>query len=125
MTKNLPHSCGQHSIDEHFEGKEPVVRRIFDALVGRVRECGEVTVYAQKSRIVFMVAVRFAAVSTRKNALIGHLWMERAASHAAVVRSEVLGARSVLNHFRFTEPSQIDEAFSALIEEAYSSHNNV
>jgi Domain of unknown function (DUF5655) len=125
VTKNLWHSCGQHSIDGHFEGKAPVVRRIFDAFAERVRGCGAVTIYAQKSRIVCMVTVRFAAVSARKNALIGHLWMERGAEHPCITKVETFGARSILNHFRFTDPAQIDDAFAALVAEAYSSHHNV
>lgn len=48
VTRNMPHSCGHHSIDEHFVGKPPEIRQIFDALVRAVRRCGRVHVYAQK-----------------------------------------------------------------------------
>jgi hypothetical protein len=44
VTRNLWHSCGRHRVDEHFEGKDPVVRRIYRAFVKRVRACGPVTI---------------------------------------------------------------------------------
>jgi len=125
VTRNLWHSCGRHRVEEHFKGKDPVVRRIYRAFVKRVRACGPVTIYAQKSRIVCMVAVRFAAASTRKSWLVCHLWMERRAEHPSIVKVETFGPRSVLNHFRFTDPSQVDDAFGALVAEAYSSHGNL
>lgn len=125
VTKNLWHSCGRHRVEEHFEGKDPVVRRIYRAFVKRVRACGPVTIYAQKSRIVCMRAVRFAAASTRKRSFACHLWMERQTEHPSMVKVETLGPRSVLNHFRFTDPSQVDDAFGALVAEAYSSHGNL
>lgn len=125
MTKNLWHSCGWVDIEDHFKGKDPIVRRIYDAFVERVRACGPVTIYGQKTRIVCMVAVRFAAASTRKRSFACHLWMERRAEHPSMVKVETFGPRSVLNHFRFTDPSQIDDAFGALVAEAYSSHGNV
>ncbi|MFQ6044883.1 MAG: hypothetical protein ACE5PT_00810 [Gemmatimonadales bacterium] len=45
---------------------QPVVRKLFNGVKALVRECGPVTVYAQKTRIVFMVRVRFAGVTVRK-----------------------------------------------------------
>jgi hypothetical protein len=41
-----------------------------------------------------------------------------------LVKVETFGPRSVVNTVRFTDPSQVDGAFGALVAEAYSSHGN-
>lgn len=40
-----------------------------------VEECGPVTVYAQESRIVFMVRVRFASVIVRARSIRIGFWL--------------------------------------------------
>ncbi len=44
----MSHSCGHHTIDEHFENKGPQIRELFEVLVKVVRRFGPVHVYAQK-----------------------------------------------------------------------------
>lgn len=66
VTRNIWHSCGRYRIADHFVVAQPVVRKLFNGVKALVRECGPVTVYAQKTRIVFMVRVRFAGVTVRK-----------------------------------------------------------
>ena len=67
---NIWHSCGRYELDGHFAGKDLLVRRMFDQLVRVARRCSPMTVYAQKTRIVFMVRVRFGGAVIRK------LWLD-------------------------------------------------
>jgi len=124
VTRNLWHSCGRYRVEAHFAGTEPVVRRVYRKVVTLVRACGPVTIYAQKSRIVCMVRVRFAAFVVRKGSLICALWLTRRAEHPAIVRLEGLGPRSFANSFRFTDPAQVDDAFVALLRAVYAAHGN-
>lgn len=114
------HSCGHHSIDEHFEGKSQEIRQIFDALVRAVRRFGRVHVYAQKTRIVFQTRGRFVAITPRKRHLGGHIWLKRPRSHPLVFRIESLLDRDFVHHFRLTHVEEVDESFCDLIREAYS-----
>ena len=118
MTRNLWHSCGRYRLADHFVGRQPVVRRIFARLRQLVRACGPVTVYAQKTRIVFQVRVRFTGAVTRQRSLEAGVWLKRRAAHPRLARLEVLG-REYLHYFRFTDPAQLDRAFAALVKEAY------
>ena len=99
-----------------------MVRRIYRALTKLVRSCGPVTVYAQKTRIVCMVQVRFASIVTRKNALTCGLWLRRPVEHPAIVRTDRYGPDLYYPFFNFTDPSQLDDAFADLVREAYEAH---
>jgi hypothetical protein len=71
------HSCTRYRVDDHFTGKDPIVRKLFDRYLALVRRCGPVTVYAQKTRIVFQNRVRFAGAAPRNRWLEGRLWLKR------------------------------------------------
>ncbi len=78
------------------------------------------TIYAQKTRIVCMVSVRFAGAIVRKNSVQCGLWLRRRAEHPALQTIETLGPQSHVHYFQFTDPSQLDGAFAKLVREAYA-----
>jgi hypothetical protein len=120
VTRNMSHSCGHHTIEEHFEGKDPRVRALFDALARAVRRCGRVHVYAQKTRIVFQTRGRFVAVTPRQRHLAGHVWLKRRRPHPLVHRIESLLDRDFVHNFRLSRPEELDESFRDLLREGYS-----
>jgi hypothetical protein len=80
VTPNMWHSCRRHSLDEHFKGKDPMLRKIFDRYLALIKKCGPVTVYAQKTRITFQVRVRFSNVVVKKIWLDGDVWLNAKSS---------------------------------------------
>lgn len=119
VTANIWHSCGRYELEPHFNGRSPIVQEIFDDLVAAGEACGPVTVYPQKSRIVFMVRVRFASVMTRKKWLYFSLWLTRRIDHSCLTHTDVFGSDSFVHRFRLSDPSQIDQQLEAFICEAY------
>ena len=119
VTSNMSHSCGHHSIEEHFYDKRPEIRELFDALVYATRSIGPVHVYAQKTRIVFQTRGRFVAVTPRKSHLGGHLWLKRSRPHPLIHRIDALG-RDFVHNFRLTRREDLDASFYDLLREAYS-----
>ena len=120
VTRHMSHSCGSHSIDEHFRGADAVVREIFDALVAAARAIGPVHVYAQKSRIVFQTRGRFVSLTPRKSFMAGHLWLKRRRAHPALHRVESLRNRDFVHNFRLASVAEIDRSFRSLLREAYA-----
>ena len=120
VTRNMSHSCGRYSIDEHFVDKPSEIRDIFDALLRVVRRFGRVHVYAQKSRIVFQTRGRFVSITPRKSHLGGHIWLKRPRTHPLVFRIESLLDRDFVHNFRLTKRDDLDESFCDLLREAYS-----
>jgi Domain of unknown function (DUF5655) len=120
VTRNMAHSCGHHAIEDHFRGKDPHVRELFDALLRATQSLGPVHAYAQKSRIVFQTRGRFVAITPRKHHLAGHLWLKRRRQHPLVYRVESLLDRDYVHNFRLTSTNQIDSSFRELLQEAYA-----
>jgi hypothetical protein len=77
VSVNRNHSCGHFSLEDHFAGKEPVVRELFDFLLETMREFGSVSVFPVKTRIVLRAEVQFAAAMPRKRWLDGYSWLKR------------------------------------------------
>ena len=107
VVANTWHSCGNYSLDAHFSGKEPTVRQIFDALVEQVEQFGPVTVYAQKTRIVFQVRTRFVAIFTRKRWLIVQIRLKRQAEHPLLQRVERYTYRDFGHLIRLQQPEEV------------------
>lgn len=119
VTANLWHSCGRYSVADHFKGKPAVLRRTFDAYVAAARTHGRVTVYAQKTRIVFQQRVRFAGVVVRKDWVEATMWLRHRVSHPLLIRTESFGQLGFGLHFRLSDPQDIDQAMIDLLGEAY------
>ena len=49
-----------------------------------------------------------------------HLVLARRAEHPLFRKVEVYSARNVLHAFRLTSPAEVDDAFAALVAEAYA-----
>jgi Domain of unknown function (DUF5655) len=119
VTSNIWHSCGRYRIEDHFAGKEPRVRELFDGLEDVIRGFGPVNVYAQKTSIVFQVRIRFARAMPKKQWLDGHFWLKRRVSHPKVTKVEHLLRRDWIHWFRLNAPADLDRAFVRLLKESY------
>ena len=123
ITPNMWHSCGRWRLADHFAGKPRVIRQLFNRLCKVVRECGPVTIYAQKTRIVFQVRVRFGGVIARYHWLEAGLWLERRAQHPTLQRVQPFAAYNSHGYghfFRLTALNQLDDDFAAFVREAYA-----
>jgi hypothetical protein len=120
VNANTFHSCGYYDIEDHFVGKSRLVREIFDEFTVVVEGFGPVTVYAQKTRIVFQVRTRFAAVVPRQRWLTGHIWLKRRAEHPRIHRVEMYIYRDHGHIFRLNKLEDLDNAFQELLHEAYA-----
>ncbi len=119
-SRNLPHSCGNYRLADHFKRRPRAVRDVFNRWRDLARACGPVTVYAEKSRIVFQARVRFGGAIVHRDWIEGTLWLIRRAEHASLHRTESLGNQGYNLHFRLTQAGDCDRALQALVREAYS-----
>jgi hypothetical protein len=118
--RNQTHTCAAlGTVDDHFSGTDPVVRACFERILAVVSRLGPVEVLAERSRIALHARMSFAAFIPRRRWLDGHLVLARRVEHPAIRRVEVFSARNVLHAFRLTMPDEVDDAFEALITEAY------
>jgi hypothetical protein len=119
VTRNLAHSCGRYRLSDHFRGKDPGLREVFHAWVSAASAAGPVIVYAQKTRIVFQVRVRFGGAVVRTTWLDASLWLKREVRHPRLLRIENFGSLGYGLHFRLEQPKDVDRRLRALMREAY------
>ena len=85
------HSCGHYNLEDHFAGKEPVVRASYERLLETMKRFGSVGVFPVKTRIIFQAEVKFAAAIPR-------------------IRKMAMGVFRDYGHgFRLIRPDDVDE----------------
>ncbi len=92
------HSCGQYSLEAHFEKSEAHVFELYQRFEDLVKSIGPVTVIPQKTRISFQVRVRFAGCNVRKSYLWVHLWLKREIDHPRSVRSTCMDKIAIIGN---------------------------
>lgn len=78
------------------------------------------TVYAQKTRIVFQARARFTGVVVRRGWVDGAVWLKRRLALPQFHRIEKIPPGDYVHYFRLRDPSEIDAELAALEREAYA-----
>jgi hypothetical protein len=112
------HSCGQYDLEHHFEKRPAQVRDLFDRLREVIEEIGPVIVEPQKTRIVFLVRVRFAGVIVQSSGLKTHFWLTKPFKDPRF-RIEQYTPTTFVHSFKLTEPGQLDRRLKTLLRQAY------
>ena len=103
---------------DHFKGK-PKAFALFKAFRKTVEDIGPVRLVSSKSRIAFMVRVRFAGCTVRKQHLRAGMWLPYPVDSPKVVRKEFVPPHYYLLSFDIREPEDLDGEFRRLLREAY------
>jgi hypothetical protein len=118
--RNQTHTCRPlGSLDEHFAGKPPEIRAIFDAVVAAAERAGPVTVLPERTRIALQARMSFAAVTPRRAWVDGHVVLARRLESPRFRRIETFSARNHLHAFRFASVAEVDEEVAGWLAEAY------
>lgn len=112
------HSCVRVPLADHFEGR-PKAHRLFNELRKAIEAIGPVRIVSSKTRISFMVRVRFAGCTVRKDSLRAGMWLPYPFDTPRAIRKEFIPPRYHLASFDIREPEDIDEEFKRLLGEAY------
>lgn len=114
------HSCGRFRLLDHFRNKDPQLLKVFRAYRAMVRKLGPVTVYAQKSRIVFQARARFTGFIVKKHWLEGAVWFKRRLEHPRFHRILAIPPRDYVHYFKLRQTEDIDREVRAWAREAYA-----
>lgn len=103
------HGCGDYTVDGFFEGKAARLRELYDAWVALVGEFGPFEQVPTKSRIAFMVRVRFAGVArVRKDGLVWGFWLKRQILSHRFSKVEHLGKRDWIYQFVLRSEDELE-----------------
>jgi hypothetical protein len=112
------HSCVNVPISSHFRGK-PELRKVFDKYAALARRCARITIYAQKSRIVFQARARYAGCMVRKDHLEGGVWFKRRVEHPRFHRILHIPPHDYAHYFRLRSVDDVDAHLAKLLRAAY------
>jgi len=120
---NQSHSCFLQPLEAHFRRKAISTEKLFSALRKAVESNGPVTIVSSKTRIGFQTRMTFAAISVRKDHLVGHLVLASRIPDERFTKIETISPRNHVHHFRLRDVRQLDARFRMLIREAYAVGN--
>ncbi len=119
VTKNLSHSCGDHSVEKFLEGKTDVGRDLFRRFRALIAQCGPYELAPAKTRVAFMAEVRFASVNRVGDDCIDvHFVLPRTIESPRVRRVEHLGKLHVY-HVRLRHPRDFDRELADWLHQSY------
>ena len=102
------HSCKPQSIDSHFRGKDPTLKKLFDLLIGKLQKNGPLRVDAVKTSINLISRHHFGGVNVRRDYLrVGFLAREEIKS-PRVVHKQVVGPNRIGHSVVVRSASDID-----------------
>lgn len=122
VSANMWHSCGRYRLADLFATSQPQVFALFQKFRRMVKACGPSTMIPQKTRVVFMVRMRFAGATVRKTNLRVGLILERLLpADPRLEKTETFSPRCHAHYFRIDRAAQLDSTFQRWVREAYDS----
>lgn len=104
---------------DHLKGKDPVVSRMYDALIRQLRHFGPVTIDPNKTSIHLVNRFAFAGVYTRRNYINLVIPLSRMLDSPRVARSEQASANRFHHTVKLALEKDIDAELLSWLKEAY------
>ncbi len=108
VQRNLSHACGDHSVDKFLARTGPRGRALFDRFARLVAACGSCETAPAKTRVAFMVHVRFASVNrVTEEAIHVHFVLPRMLKSGRIHRVDRIG-NVFVHHMRLSDFAEFD-----------------
>ena len=120
VTKNMWHSCGRYTLKALFARSEPHVFLLFKKFAAMVRQCGRVTTVPQKTRVVFMVRVRFAGVYPRKTFVLVSFALPRRLKSPRIMKIEEYAQHFIGHTMEIHSEEDLDGELQGWLRESFA-----
>jgi Domain of unknown function (DUF5655) len=110
-----------YSVDDHFVGKDPSVREVYNRVLSVLRDIGPLAEEAKKTSIHLVRASALAGVETRKGYLLLNLKADHLVEGTRVVKSEQLSPRRYHFKVKLTRLDEVDAELQGWLRHAYDS----
>lgn len=110
----------EYTVSQHFDGKEPVVKSIYERILKETRKFGKVIEEPKKTSIHLVNKSAFAGVATQKVALVLNIKSASPIKHARIKKSEQISASRFHQEVKLTSPDEVDSVLIGWLQEAYS-----
>lgn len=119
VTRNMNHSCERHELGEVFRGRPTEVRALFDRFRAMVERRGPTRLIVYRDRVGFMVKVRFAGVTPKRDHILVSFWFTERDEDPRFSRIETLATNAHVHHARIRTPAELDGTVRRWIDRAY------
>jgi hypothetical protein len=118
--KNLWHSCTRYTVEEFLNGKPERAVELYNFFLSEYKKIGPITLHPLKSRIAFMVLVRFSGVSKLgKDYIEGSFWLKEKIESKKFHKVEFIPKDNYIHRFRIYNETDIDDEFKKYMNMAY------
>ncbi len=118
--RNQWHSCLTHSVDHHFRGTDPRLRRTYALLIARLRKLGPLRVDAVQSSINLASKYHFGGVSVRRDHLRLGFLSDEPIDDERIIKTAKLGPRRVGHTVILRSPSDVDGRLMHWLKQAHT-----
>ena len=108
-----------NTVEQHFAGKEPEVRKIYDALLRASRSLGPFEEEPKKTSIHLARKSAFAGVATRKDAVILTIKAAGDIQDPRVINHQHASASRWYLDIRLRQAKEVDAQLKGWLKEAY------
>ena len=119
VSRNLWHSCGEHTLEALFAGAGPEALDLAREYVALLESLGDVQVLAQKTRLVCVARVRFAGLVPRRHGLLASFALRRRLDSPRVLRIEDYGPGWQAHVVRVSDRSDLDDELRGWLQESH------
>ena len=112
------HSCRVRRIDDHFRGKNPDLRRLFDALRRALERTGPLRVDAVESTINLVSKHHFGGIAVRRDYLRVGFIADHEIRNGRILRADRVGAHRVSHHVLVRSMGDLDAQLLGWLAEA-------
>ena len=116
--QNQAHSCSVQRIDDHFRGKHPKLRSLFDALRRALERSGPLRVDAVESTINLVSKHHFGGIAVRREYLRVGFILDHEIRDRRICRAERVGPHRVSHHVLVSSLSDLDAQLLGWLSEA-------
>jgi hypothetical protein len=113
------HSCEIKGLEEHFRGRDPELRELFDELIRRLKKLGPVGVDPVKTAINLTALHHFGAVTVRGNFLRLEFLSGKRIADARIVHIERLGPEKFGHSVVLESVNDLDDVVMDWLAAAY------
>jgi hypothetical protein len=126
LRRSRPHEGGimnkqvvEFTIREHFEGKDPAVRKTYDKLMEALRRMGPVAEEPKKTSIHLVRKTAFAGVAARKDHILLTIKSDHQRTSPRVRNTEQVSAGRFHLEVKLLSPADVDSELISWLRESY------
>ena len=109
----------EFTIDSHFAGKDPVVRKTYGQLLKVIQRFGPIVEEPKKTSIHIVNRTALAGVATRKGHLVLTIKSDRELASARIHKSQQTSASRFHHEVKLASPADVDEELIGWLKAAY------